>query len=179
MGGHTPVITLVSGLAEGADQLAVSSRPPGWELHAILPFPRARYRDDFAPAHATGGVDRRAEFEAVLAQAGSIVELPEAEDAVDGYERAGECMLQQSDLLVAVWDGEPASGRGGTEAVISQAIAAAIPVIWIRSDRDEMPVLLSADRSGQERETKPADAPMINRTVAMIVMASRARASIA
>jgi hypothetical protein len=176
IGGRVPVLRLVSNLAEGADQMAVANRPAGWLLHAILPFPRARYEDDFAPAHATGGVDRRPDFKASLAQAVSIIELPEANDAVLSYERAGELMLQESDLLVAVWDGQPASGRGGTQAVIAQAIDAAIPVIWIRSDRDENPVVLpAAARSDQRPNVNSAEAPTVGRTVAMIVRKSQAK----
>jgi hypothetical protein len=175
IGGRVPVLRLVSNLAEGADQMAVASRPAGWLLHAILPFPRARYENDFAPAHATGGVDRRPDFKASLAQAVSIIELPEANDAVLSYERAGELMLQESDVLVAVWDGQPASGRGGTQAVIAQAIDAAIPVIWIRSDRDEIPVVLSAAAGSDRRpNVNSAEAPTVGRTVAMIVRKSRA-----
>ena len=175
-GSRAPMVRLICNLAEGADLMAVSSRPAGWPLHAILPFSLARYENDFAPAHATGGVDRRAEFRAALAQAESIVELPDVNDAVQGYERAGQCMLEQSSLLVAVWDGQPAAGRGGTQAVISQAVAAAIPVIWIHSDREQAPVLLlSAVPSAQELDAQPADPGMIDRTVSMIVRASRAR----
>jgi len=126
--------------------MAVSSRPPAWSLHAILPFPRARYEEDFAPEKSSGGVDRRADFRAALAQAASIVELPDETDAVLGYERAGEAMLKESDLLVAVWDGLPGSGRGGTQAVLSEARAMGIPVIWIHADdRDRAPVVLSSE----------------------------------
>jgi hypothetical protein len=165
-----PILRLVSSLAEGADQMAVSSRPAGWLLHAILPFPRARYENDFAPARATGGVDRRPDFRAALAQADSIVELPEQNDAVQSYEQAGECMLRQSDLLVAVWDGSPGSGRGGTQAVISQAISLALPVIWIRSDRDEVPTVLpAASQSDHVAKALPVDSDVIRRTVALVV----------
>ena len=136
-------VRLISGLAEGVDQLAVSNRPESWQLHAILPFPRQQYEHDFAPAHTTDGVDRRGEFTAALAQAATITELPDTGDAVDGYERAGQWMLQRSDVLVAVWDGEAGSGRGGTESVIRHAIASAVPTLWIRADREAPPCLIS------------------------------------
>jgi hypothetical protein len=168
-GGRPPVLRLVANLAEGADQMAVASRPAGWLLHAILPFPRARYENDFAPANATGGVDRRPGFLAALAQADSIVELPGANDAVQSYEQAGECMLRESDLLVAVWDGLPGSGRGGTQAVIAQAMSLALPVIWIRSDRDEVPTVLSAaTQSDQVAEAHQVGPDAIRRTVALV-----------
>src|SRR5439155_12127039 len=34
-----PVIRLICGFAEGADQMAVAARPGGWRIEAILPFP--------------------------------------------------------------------------------------------------------------------------------------------
>jgi hypothetical protein len=177
--GRAPILRLVSSLAEGTDQMAVSSRPAGWLLHAILPFPRAVYENDFAPANATGGVDRRPDFRAALAQADSIVELPERNDAVQSYEQAGECMLRESDLLVAVWDGLPGSGRGGTQSVISQAMSLALPVIWVRSDRDEVPTVLSAaSQSDPVAKAVPADSDAIRRTVALVVRGEWAHRSL-
>ena len=174
--GCAPVLRLVCNLAEGADLMAVASRPAGWSLHAVLPFSRSRYEDDFAPAHATLGVDRRPELAAALAQAEVIVELPDVDDAVLGYERAGERMLEQCDLLVAVWDGQPAAGRGGTQAVIAQAIASAIPVIWIHSAREAAPMLLPSAASPEHGAAgQPADPNLIDRTVSTIVRASTTR----
>jgi hypothetical protein len=174
-GSPLPTLRLISGLAEGADQIAVSSRPDGWWLHAILPFPRARYESDFAPAHATGGVDRRPEFRSALAQAASVVELPDQGDPVLGYEQAGESMLHESDLLIVVWDGLPGSGRGGTQAVIERAMALELPVIWIHSDRDEMPTMLSAPQSGSVANAHHDGADAIRRAVAQVVRGERAR----
>lgn len=167
---QAPAVRLVSGLAEGADQLAIASRPDGWVLHAILPFPRARYLEDFAPARATGGVDRRSAFEAALAQARSIVELPDSDDAVRGYERAGEALLQESDLLVAVWDGQAAAGRGGTEVVVTRALSLGMPVVWICSGHDRAPTLLSARPDArQPPDAVPASEDAIRRTVESII----------
>ncbi len=163
-------IRLVSSLAEGADQLAIWSRPNSWTLDAILPFSRVRYLEDFAPAHATGGVDRRSEFEAALAQARSTIELPDTNDAVRGYELAGEMLIQESNILVAVWDGKAAAGPGGTEAVVTRAISFQIPVVWIYSDQDRAPMLLSAAPALRHPPTAvPADADMIRQTVMSVL----------
>ena len=48
-------------------------------------------------------------------------------------EAAGEVVLNQSDLLVAVWDGGAANGVGGTFATLRRAIEFNIPVIWVDS----------------------------------------------
>jgi hypothetical protein len=163
-------VRLVSGLAEGADQLAVAVRPKAWVVDAILPFPRGRYRRDFAPENATGGVDRRREFESALAQAQTIVELPDDSDAPRAYQRAGECLLQKCDLLVAVWDGEPRVGPGGTEAIVSSSMAAQVPVVWIHSDRDLAPALvLALGQSAAEPTTAPATRKVLEDVVAGIL----------
>ena len=166
---HSPIVRLVSGLAEGADQMAIRSRPKGWAVDAILPFPRARYLEDFAPAHATGGIDRRLEFESALAQARSIVELPDQGDAVRGYQHLGEALLQESNLLVAVWDGDPAAGPGGTETVVTRALESGIPVVWICSRQDRAPQLLSPPTEAGDPPTKGlASADAIHKTIEKI-----------
>ena len=42
-----PAMRLVSGFAEGADQMAVAACPAGWRIEAILPFPVEEYLKDF------------------------------------------------------------------------------------------------------------------------------------
>lgn len=165
-----PVIRLVSALAEGADQIAIWSRPKGWPVDAILPFPLARYLEDFASAHATGGIDRRPAFENALGQARSIIELPNEIDAVRGYERVGEALLRVSNLLVAVWDGSRATGLGGTETVVTQAVSLGIPVVWISSQRDCPPKLLSSSAEASDPPTTvSANAGGIRETVEKIL----------
>jgi hypothetical protein len=154
-------VRLVSNLAEGTDQIAIMLRPKGWAVDAILPFPRERYLMDFAPAHASGGIDRRPEFEAALAQADSLVELPAQDDVLLGYERAGELLLQRCKVLVAVWDGAPRVGRGGTEAVIAAARAAERPVIWIHATRDQVPMVLAASEATAQPVTTEALAHIV------------------
>jgi hypothetical protein len=46
--------------------------------------------------------------------------------------RAGEKVVDLSDTLLAVWDGLPAKGYGGTADVVTYARATAVPfsVIW-------------------------------------------------
>ncbi|HTK13331.1 MAG TPA: hypothetical protein VL402_05975 [Xanthobacteraceae bacterium] len=135
-------VRLVSGLAEGADQIAVAVRPQGWAVDAVLPFPCDRYAMDFAPDAATGGIDRRAEFRAALAQAETVVALADETDPPLAYQSAGEFLLRQSDLLVAIWDGDEKAGIGGTQGVVAHALDAGIPVIWIHAAEARAPALL-------------------------------------
>ena len=48
------------------------------------------------------------------------------------YVAANERMLASVEILVAVWDGIPAQGRGGTADVVEQARSEGVPieVVW-------------------------------------------------
>src|SRR5262245_32277900 len=46
-GGKPYRIHLISGFAEGADQLAVAVCPGDWTVEAVLPFPKDEYLKDF------------------------------------------------------------------------------------------------------------------------------------
>jgi hypothetical protein len=48
------------------------------------------------------------------------------------YLGASEHLLSTAELMVAVWDGEPADGRGGTGDVVERARALGLPVtvVW-------------------------------------------------
>src|SRR5262249_16124683 len=123
---------MISGFAEGADQIAVAACPPGWRIEAILPFPRQEYLKDFASSAAGDGRDVRDEFLKSLAKASTVPEIedvpPDSRD--QGYAKAGSFMLRQIDVLVAVWDGKPPK-PAGTGSIARGAAAAGIPVIWL------------------------------------------------
>jgi hypothetical protein len=53
------------------------------------------------------------------------------------YVAANERMLASVEMLVAVWDGVPAQGKGGTADVVEQARASGVPieVVWPREAR--------------------------------------------
>jgi hypothetical protein len=123
-------LRLVSALAEGADRLGASAAlEAGMELDAVLPFPVDEYARDFA------GEPSRAEFADLLARASSTLILDGAADArARAYEAAGMALLDNCDLLIAVWDGGPSGGRGGTRDVIEEAIRRGIPLAVVAPD---------------------------------------------
>src|SRR5690606_27911636 len=68
----------------------------------------------------------------LLARAARVVELPGQRTAAEqAYERAGLVMLDHVALLIAVWDGGPAAGRGGTPDMLEAAARRGIPVVVI------------------------------------------------
>ncbi len=48
---------------------------------------------------------------------------------------AGVWMVDRSDRLVAIWDGKPAAGLGGTGDVVAYALERGIPVVRVDVER--------------------------------------------
>jgi hypothetical protein len=121
---------LVSPLADGADQFAAQAAlEAGWEVHAILPFERSYYRSTLANDAA------RERLDSFLKRSACVLELPgEKGNETEGYAMVGRATIAHSDLLIAVWDGLEARGRGGTAEVVEQAIARGTPVVHIATD---------------------------------------------
>lgn len=124
-----PVVRGISCLAEGADRwVAAAGLDKGADLQCVLPFEREEYERDFA------GADSIAEFRIFLGRASAILELNGGRDDPEAaYEAAGLSLLRHSDVLVAIWNGEPAAGRGGTAEIVEAANRRGVPVVWIDS----------------------------------------------
>ena len=125
-----PAMRLVTPLAEGADQLAAElALAAGYRIEAVLPLPRDDYTDDFVAAN-TG-----ARFATLLGQARCALELPTLPAGrADSYALAGRAMLAHSDVVIALWDGAPARGPGGTADIVARALRQGLPVIHIPLD---------------------------------------------
>lgn len=131
--------TVVSSLAEGADQIvAEEGLRRQADLRVVLPFAPEEYVHDFAEA-AT-----RRRFCDLLARAAAVTALdfPRAA-AAQAYEAAGHAMLDDSDLLIAVWDEADADGRGGTAHIVARARARAMPVILINPEAAEKAAVMN------------------------------------
>jgi hypothetical protein len=128
-----PEVRIVSALAEGADRVvARAGLDAGFALDAIIPFAQDVYITDFTTQQSRG------EFLSLLGNARVTMVLPgdrSSSDSADaGYEAAGLMTLRQSDMLIAIWDGKRASGRGGTGDIVQQAIDYGIPVLRFDAD---------------------------------------------
>ncbi len=134
-----PVLTALSPLAEGADRIfAEEALAFGYQLTCVMPFHRDEFERDFAGPESFE-VASAARFDAILKkakQAGTLTsfELDGRRDwAHEAYGHAGRVVLNQSDLLLAVWDGGESNGIGGTFDTIEHAITFNVPTLWIDS----------------------------------------------
>src|SRR5579875_905908 len=122
-------LTVISPLAEGADRLVagrVLSRL-GAALEVPLPLPKDDYLSDFATPES------KAQFAALLGQADVVTELPHCEARDDAYEQVGRYVVERADILIALWDGLPPRGLGGTARVVEFARQRGMPVLWINT----------------------------------------------
>jgi hypothetical protein len=92
--------------------------------HAILPLPPAEFRRDFSDAEWR-------EVEGVLAEAEQVRVITENGSREDAYLDCGVETVNDCDVLLAVWDGEPARGKGGTADVIRYARQMQKPLVLI------------------------------------------------
>jgi hypothetical protein len=121
--------TVISMLAQGADQLAAERvlRRPGSRLVAVLPLPRFEYLAGFSDDEA-----RRAFFN-LLGRADQVVRLPPTPSAEEAYLAAGHWLVENCQVLVAIWDGRPAQGPGGTADIVQRTRDRALPLAWVRA----------------------------------------------
>jgi uncharacterized protein len=119
--------TVVSSLAEGSDRIVAEAGLIGsCKLEVVLPLKADEYVKDFETAKS------REQFDALLARASQLVDLDGSPaERPRAYEAAGLFMLENIDVLIAIWDGEVAAGIGGTAQIVERAIADGIMVLWI------------------------------------------------
>ncbi len=127
---ETPVrYTVVSALAEGADRLvaAVVLEREGAKLEVVLPLPKDDFKTDFETAES------RQEFDRLLKQASQVYPPDGVEARPEAYLSGGLRLVDHVDVLIAVWDGLPSRGTGGTADIVEYARALQVPVFVIGS----------------------------------------------
>jgi hypothetical protein len=133
----SPRLRALSPLAEGSDRVfAEAALDAGFELCCVMPFAQAEFEKDFAPGKALEN-DSLARFRGLLKRAEEESRLTRFEldgrraDERGAYSAAGRVVLNQSDLLIVVWDGRREGKRGGTEETLDAARQQGLPVVWI------------------------------------------------
>lgn len=133
----TPVMRAISPLAEGADRLvAEEALNLGYELCCPMPFFQTEFEGDFDVASVI-------DFRTLLARAGEETGLvrfeldgrrntkTEPDNEAKAYAAAGQVVLNQSDLLIVIWDGGASAGVGGTRDTLVKALHYHVPTIWV------------------------------------------------
>lgn len=93
----------------------------------------------------------RADAEAAVARFPDRTPCPFPGYVLD-HVAAAEFLLRQVDLLIAVWDGKPAQGPGGTPDIAAQALEQGLPVVHLNPlDKTIVPHMLK----GVQREKRP------------------------
>jgi hypothetical protein len=127
-------LVAVSSLAEGADRIVADRvlARPGSRLEVLLPLPVDDYATDFGDAAS------REDFARLLAAADrvEVVATDESDPSREAaYARAGTAVLRACDVLLALWDGREARGRGGTAQVVAEARELGLPVEVVPVER--------------------------------------------
>jgi hypothetical protein len=168
-----PALRILSGLAEGTDRVAVQvarSRERAWQLTAILPFAKDRYIKDFVkrkkrdngteiayeqgePGYKEADPESVREFDELIAAAeveGGVQVLDGNPDAPGGYAKLATALSLNSEVIVALWDGEEPK-KGGTGHVARLAREQGIPVVRVPVDGIENPWLWDPTDEDQGR----------------------------
>ena len=114
-----------SSAASGSDtlfleQMALRENP----CYIVLPFHLERFQQDFTEAQW-----RRTKALIASASALDVIEVPSNDD--DAYLEAGHACIDRAHIVVAVWDAQPAKGRGGTGDAVAFARRLQKPLIII------------------------------------------------
>jgi len=104
----------LTSLAEGADQVfAFAVLAAGGRLQAVIPSQSYEQSFQSDPARQTYG--------SLLDLAASRTTLTFSTPSEDAYLAAGHHIADNCDVLLAIWDGQEAAGKGGTGDVVAYA----------------------------------------------------------
>jgi hypothetical protein len=131
---NTPYsFAVISPLAEGADRL-LAREVLNWNsegekpvLETVLPLPEEDYLNDFVEERS------KEEFRGLLSRAKSVIVLEKTASCNAAYEQVGHYVVDNCDVLIAIWDGKPAAGQGGTADIVKYAQKADKYIFWIDS----------------------------------------------
>ena len=109
-----PLIVGYSSLAAGTDQVfAEAILERAGKLVAVIP------KDDYSSYFQDEALKN---FQSLMTRA-QIIDLHSIKADGGAFLDAGKWIAREVDRLVAVWDGEPAEGTGGTGDVVAYALA--------------------------------------------------------
>lgn len=114
---------LWSSLATGADTIAAEEAlAAGLELKVVVPH--EHYDAVFAPAD-------RETYRTLLGRSAETRFIARRSDREQAYLEAGLLVAELSDVLLVVWDGRAAAGKGGTGDIAQHARTLRADVVWL------------------------------------------------
>ena len=120
-----PLVGITS-LAMGSDQLFANLiLQQSGSIEAIIPF---------QGYEATFEEHERQKFTQLLNKASRIEILNKKQSNEESYFEAGKRVVDMAEILIAVWDGKPAAGLGGTADVVGYAAQKQKRVIHINPE---------------------------------------------
>jgi len=125
-----PPYICLSALAEGADRLIPYRAFARWEeARLIVPLPMDvdEYMQDFKT------LTSKADFINLMELAEEILPPTDVSNREDAYQAAGYYVVQNCDVLIALWDGAEAQAKGGTAEIVNKARQMKLPLIWIHA----------------------------------------------
>jgi hypothetical protein len=118
-----PLVGITS-LAIGADQLfAQRVLAHSGEIHAIIPH------TDYVNTFKTD--TSRRQYESLLGTATNVEILGGSTSLEMAYLLAGYRVVDLSDAILAIWDGRPAAGQGGTGDAVKYAVDQGVRVLHV------------------------------------------------
>jgi len=129
---HHGIMYGISSAAAGGDQLfAESCLELNIPLRILLPRPAEQFRADFDDTSWLRTVR-------IMENAISVEVSGRHETRNEQYYDCGIQTVAESQLLMALWDGLPSRGAGGTQEMVSYARKTGHPVAWIHSETGEL-----------------------------------------
>jgi hypothetical protein len=111
----------------------IADGPDAWWAQAVLGaggrievvVPAARYRESLPQEH-------HPVYDALLEQASDVHETGLTESTSEAHQAGSEILVGLADRVIAVWDGKPARGYGGTADVVDYArrVGVSVTVLW-------------------------------------------------
>lgn len=147
---HQGIVYGVSSAAAGGDQIfAESCLELDIPIRILLPKPVEQFRNDF---DAAGWL----RTEKILERAISVQVTGTSQDRKEQYYDCGIQTVTESQLLLALWDGELSRGKGGTQEMVSFAKKTGHPVAWLHSKTVELR-MLNGDAAAQLESSSELD----------------------
>lgn len=118
---------VLAALAIGGDQLFVEVA-----LALRIPFEAVVPCSEYSTTFEEPGDRER--YETLLSAASVVHMLPFTVPSEEAYLAAGCFVVDHTERLIALWNGKPAAGKGGTADVIAYALQRGRPILQVHSD---------------------------------------------